>query len=61
VLNFSDSPQPISVPAPAAGTYRELVDAAARSAPLQCVATTAGAPLSITVPSNYGYVLVSPA
>ena len=42
MLNFSDSPQPISVPAPAAGTYQELVDAATRPTPLQCVATVAG-------------------
>jgi hypothetical protein len=28
---------------------------------LQCVAAAAGDPLAVTVPSNYGYVLVSPA
>lgn len=61
MLNFSDNSQQISVPAPAAGTYLELVDAATRAAPLQCVAATAGDPLTVTVPSNYGYVLVSPA
>jgi hypothetical protein len=61
MLNFSDNSQPISVPAPAAGTYRELVDAITRAAPLQCVAATAGDPLTVAVPSNYGYVLVSPA
>jgi 1,4-alpha-glucan branching enzyme len=61
VLNFSDNSQPISVPAPAAGTYRELVDAATRSTPLQFVAAAAGDPLTVTVPSNYGYVLVSSA
>ncbi|MGD0069317.1 MAG: alpha amylase C-terminal domain-containing protein [Streptosporangiaceae bacterium] len=61
MLNFSDSSQPISVPAPAAGTYRELVDAATRPAPLQCIAAAPGDLLPVTVPSNYGYVLVSPA
>jgi hypothetical protein len=61
ILNFSDSSQPISVPAPAAGTYRELVDAATRPAPLERVATAPGDPLSVTVPSNYGYILMSPA
>jgi maltooligosyltrehalose trehalohydrolase len=61
MLNFSDNPQPISVPAPAAGIYRELVDAATRPAPLQCVATAPGDTLTVTVPSNYGYVLVGPA
>jgi hypothetical protein len=61
MLNFSDSSQPISVRAPAAGTYRELVDAATRPAPLQCIAAAPGDLLSVTVPSNYGYVLVSPA
>ena len=61
VLNFSDNAQPITVPAPAAGTYQELIDAATRSAPLQCVAAAADDPLTVTVPSNYGYVLVSPA
>ena len=39
----------------------ELVDAITRAAPLQCVAATAGDPLTVAVPSNYGYVLVSPA
>jgi hypothetical protein len=37
------------------------LDAAARPAPLQCVAAAAGDPLAVTAPSNYGYVLVSPA
>jgi hypothetical protein len=60
MLNFSGRPQAISVPAPAAGTYQEMVDAA-RPAPLRCVAAAAGDPLAVTVPSSYGYVLVSPA
>jgi 1,4-alpha-glucan branching enzyme len=61
VLNFSDGARSISVPAPAAGTYREMVDADARPAPLDCVAAGPGDPLTVTVPANYGYVLVSPA
>jgi hypothetical protein len=52
---------PISVPAPAAGTYLELVDSANRPTPLQYIATAPGDPLTVTVPSNYGYILVSPA
>jgi maltooligosyltrehalose trehalohydrolase len=61
VLNFSSDPQSISVPAPLAGTYQEMVDADARPAPLRCAAAAAGDPLDITVPSNYGYVFVNPA
>lgn len=61
VLNFSDLPQSVSVPAPAAGTYQEMVDAAARPAPLRYVAAAAGDPLAVTVPSNYGYVPVGSA
>jgi 1,4-alpha-glucan branching enzyme len=60
-LNFSDTALSLSVPAPAAGTYREMVDTASRPVPMQYVAAAAGDLLQVTVPSNYGYVLISPA
>lgn len=59
-LNFSDTARSLSVPAPAAGTYQEMVDAATRPVPLQCIAAAAGDQLEITVPSNYGFILISP-
>lgn len=58
LLNFSDSPQTITVPFPQQGTFRELVDDAERPAPFTLAGTT-GAPMTATVPSNYGYVFIT--
>jgi 1,4-alpha-glucan branching enzyme len=59
VLNFSDADATLSVPLPVAGTYRELLDAPYRPAPLEVVAA-AGLRVDVRVPSNYGQVFVSP-
>jgi 1,4-alpha-glucan branching enzyme len=64
VLNFSDTPRSIVLPAPAAGTYREMLDRLNRgrdAAELERVAAAAGDPIAIEVPSNYGQVFVTPA
>ena len=58
-LNFSDTPQAVSVPFPQPGTFRELVDDRHRAAPLTLVGAATGDPMSVTVPSNYGYVFVA--
>ena len=61
-LNFSDHERTLTLPAPVAGTYRELLDRFNRPPghELELVAVQAGTPLTVTVPSNYGCVLVSP-
>jgi maltooligosyltrehalose trehalohydrolase len=63
VLNFSDGSRSITLPAPVAGTYRELLDRKNRGAAgeLERVAAAAGASITIDVPSNYGQVFVTPA
>jgi maltooligosyltrehalose trehalohydrolase len=55
-LNFSDTEQTVTVPCPSPGTYTELVDSAFRPAPLQITATAVNDPLTLQVPSNYGYI-----
>ena len=63
-LNFSNQYQTISVPAPVAGTFRELIDRRERTsgggADLDVTAANAGDLLWVTVPSNYGYIFVNP-
>jgi hypothetical protein len=61
-LNFSDAPRSVQLPAPAAGTYREVLDRPYRpaGADVEQVAAQAGDGLTIQVPSNYGQILVSP-
>ena len=51
------------LPAPAAGTYREMLDRLNRRGgpELERVAAAAGDPIPIDVPSNYGQVFVTPA
>jgi 1,4-alpha-glucan branching enzyme len=66
VLNFSDGQGSVTLPAPAPGRYREMLDRLNRrsrpgGADLEIVAASAGDPLTITVPSNYGCVFVTPA
>ena len=65
VLNFSDTRGEIELPAPVAGTYREMLDRLNRlaqpgGAELEKTAAHAGDRLTITVSSNYGQVFVSP-
>jgi 1,4-alpha-glucan branching enzyme len=61
-LNFSDGPGSLTLPAPAAGTYREMLDRFNRppGTELELVAAAAGTPLTIDVPPNYGRVFVTP-
>jgi maltooligosyltrehalose trehalohydrolase len=61
-LNFSGALKSVQLPAPAAGTYREVLDRPYRPAggDLEQVAARAGEGLTIQVPSNYGQILVSP-
>jgi 1,4-alpha-glucan branching enzyme len=61
-INFSDATRTVVVPAPAAGTYRELLDRLNRPAgtELEIVAANAGDPLALIIPSNYGQVFVTP-
>jgi 1,4-alpha-glucan branching enzyme len=54
-LNFSDEPQPMTIPLPATATFREQIDAQDRSAPLEFSGST-GDPMTVTIPANYGYV-----
>jgi len=61
VLNFSDIDRSVTVTAPAAGTYREMLDRSNRGgAELDRSAAHAGDRLTITVPSNYGQIFVTP-
>lgn len=60
-LNFSDHARSVTLPAPAAGTYREMLDRRHRKgSELELTASAQGAPLTIDVPSWYGQVFVSP-
>jgi maltooligosyltrehalose trehalohydrolase len=54
-LNFSDAPQAMTVPFPSAATFREQIDAADRTGPLDLQGAT-GDPMTVTVLPNYGYV-----
>jgi maltooligosyltrehalose trehalohydrolase len=58
LLNFSDSPQSISIPFPEPGTYRETIDAAVRPTPFDLTIDTAEQLVQVDVPSNYGYIFI---
>jgi len=61
VLNFSDQDRTITLAAPAAGTYREMLDRINRGGTeMDLLAPHANDPLTIAVPSNYGRVFVTP-
>jgi maltooligosyltrehalose trehalohydrolase len=60
MLNFSDSDGTLTLPAPRAGTYREMVDRLNRKADFDVVAASAGAWLTLRVHSNYGQIFVTP-
>jgi len=55
-LNFSDTPQTMTIPFPSTATFREQIDAADRPAPLDLSGAATGDPMTVTVPANYGYV-----
>ncbi|HCI78473.1 MAG TPA: hypothetical protein DHW02_02140, partial [Ktedonobacter sp.] len=59
LLNFSDQQQPITLPFPEPGTYREMIDDAVRSTPFEIVVSSANQAVNVDVPSNYGYVFIS--
>ena len=60
-LNFSDSDQNLTVPFPVVGTYREMLDDDIRgSSHLEIRVASSGEPHTVTIPSNYGQVYVSP-
>jgi maltooligosyltrehalose trehalohydrolase len=58
LLNFSGQQQSISLPFPAAGTYREMIDDSARSTPYEIAVSSANQSITIDVPSHYGYIFV---
>jgi 1,4-alpha-glucan branching enzyme len=62
ILNFSNAERTVTLPAPRAGTYREMLDRLNRPAgsELELTAAAEGDGLLITVPSHYGRVFVSP-
>jgi 1,4-alpha-glucan branching enzyme len=61
-LNFSNQPQTLGIPFLLAGTYREMLDDAARRQSGQpswdVTAAVAGQTITVTVPSNYGCVFL---
>jgi hypothetical protein len=57
-LNFSDKPQSLSVSFPEPGTYREMIDDDVRSTPFQVSASSANQPITVNVPSHYGYIFI---
>jgi len=61
-LNFSDFATSVTVPAPSAGSYREMLDPAfqAPGAVRVLTAAKAGDPLEIAITSWYGRVFVTP-
>lgn len=60
VLNFSNNDQSVTIPFSKAGTYREMINNDVRSRPLEIAVDDDGDIVQMIVPSNYGYVFVSP-
>jgi 1,4-alpha-glucan branching enzyme len=60
ILNFSNNDQTITIPFSKAGTYREMINNDVRPHPWEITVHNDGDTISLTVPSNYGYVFVSP-
>jgi 1,4-alpha-glucan branching enzyme len=62
VLNFSDVAKSVQLPAPVAGTYREVLDRLYRlpGTERELIAAGAGDSLMMQVSSNYGQVYVTP-
>jgi hypothetical protein len=57
-INFSDGQQPIEIPFPELGTYREMIDDGARSTPYEISIDRANQIVRVDIPSNYGYIFV---
>ena len=60
LLNFSNNDQSVTIPFPKAGTYREMINNDVRAQPWEITVHNDGDAISLTIPSNYGYVFVSP-
>jgi 1,4-alpha-glucan branching enzyme len=60
LLNFSNSDQGATIPFSKAGTYREMINNDVRSQPWEITVHNDGDTVLLTIPSNYGYVFVSP-
>jgi 1,4-alpha-glucan branching enzyme len=60
LINFSNSDQGITIPFPQAGTYREMINDDVRAQPLEITVYNDNDPVQVSIPSNYGYVFVSP-
>jgi maltooligosyltrehalose trehalohydrolase len=62
-LNFSNNPATLTLPFPAAGRYRELLDDGFRTAAgqpsLDIDVAAPGEPHSVNVPSNYGQIFIT--
>ena len=58
LLNFTDRQQTISVPFPDKGTYVEMIDDDVRSSPLTVALQNPNQFITVSVPSNYGYIFV---
>jgi 1,4-alpha-glucan branching enzyme len=58
ILNFGSASATINLPFPKAGTWTEMLDADVRTTPLTVMVPTAGSFEIVSVPSNYGFVLI---
>jgi 1,4-alpha-glucan branching enzyme len=60
ILNFSNNDQRITIPFTKAGTYREMINNDVRPHPWEIIVHDDGDTVQVVIPSNYGYVFVSP-
>jgi 1,4-alpha-glucan branching enzyme len=60
LINFSNSDQGITIPFPKAGIYREMINDDVRAQPLEITVRNDGDAVQVSIPSNYGYIFVSP-
>ena len=60
LINFSNNDQSVTITFPTAGTYREMINNSVRAQPWEITVHNDGDTVSLTIPSNYGYVFVSP-
>lgn len=58
LLNFSDEAQTLTLPFPEIGTYREMIDNDVRAQPFDLTVISATLPVTLDVPSHYGYIFV---
>jgi 1,4-alpha-glucan branching enzyme len=60
LLNFSNNDQTVHIPFAKAGTYCEMINNDVRPQPWEITVHNDGDTIPLTIPSNYGYVFVSP-